>query len=53
MGVPEHDDYSHYADVVRYSALSLTYHKVKRSIPKTMEQKYTDYKSNNSTSYAV
>ena len=31
MGVPEHDEFSHYADVVRYSALGLTYSKVKNT----------------------
>lgn len=31
MGVPEHDKFSHYADVIRYSALGLTYNKVKQT----------------------
>lgn len=53
MGVPEHDEFSHYADVIRYSALGLTYHKVRRSKPKTMEQKFKDYKTNNSNGFAV
>ena len=29
LGTPEHDKYSHFADVIRYSALALTYSKVK------------------------
>ncbi|RLC19723.1 MAG: hypothetical protein DRH56_11010 [Deltaproteobacteria bacterium] len=53
MGVPEHDDYSHYADVVRYSALGLTYHKVKKTRKKTLEQQYNEYKSNNSNGFSV
>ncbi|MCI4437415.1 MAG: hypothetical protein JHC33_11470 [Ignisphaera sp.] len=46
LGVPEHDDYSHYADVIRYSALGLTYHKVKNTIEKTNEEKYRTAKEN-------
>ena len=40
MGTPEHDDHSHYADVVRYSALALTYHKVRLSVTPDMETRY-------------
>lgn len=31
MGVPEHDEFSHYADVIRYSSLGLTYNKIKNT----------------------
>jgi hypothetical protein len=53
LGVPEHDDYSHYADVIRYSALGLTYHKVKNTIEKTYEEKYRFAKANYSDRMAL
>ena len=40
MGVPEHDDHSHYADVVRYSSLALTYHVIEASITEDEETIY-------------
>ena len=48
-----HDIHSNYAAALRYLAQGLTYHKVKRSKPKTLEQKYRDYKSTKIDGYAI
>ncbi len=47
LGTPEHDDFSHFADVVRYSALALTYSKVKYSITPSKQEQYKTAKAMN------
>ena len=42
LGTPEHDDNSHYADVVRYSSLALSYYKVEGSITKSHLEQYEE-----------
>lgn len=48
-----HDIHSNYAASLRYLAQGLTYHKVKQSKPKTLEQQYRDYKATHTDGYAI
>lgn len=40
MGTPEHDDFSHYADVVRYSSQGLTYYLIEQTREVDEEERY-------------
>ncbi len=53
MGTPEHDDFSHFADVVRYSSLGLTYYLVEQTRNKSAETLYREAKYLRGTSVAL
>lgn len=48
-----HDIHSNYAAALRYLAQGLNFYLVKKSIPKTTEQKFRDYKAQRSTGFAL